>query len=185
MTLRAPRAFTAPGRAGFTLLELIVVAAVIAVLGSLIYVGVANLRERAQRAQCSANLRALAVAANNFIQQNGAWPQIPAAGPDESSEAYATAWIAALEPFGAPRKTWICPTIQGKLGNPDYLAAGNERVDYIATPFDDKPTTPHEWPRQPWFIETGDVHGYGNLMIFPDGSVSDLKTEMRNAGIGR
>ena len=37
--------------------------------------------------------------------------------------------------------------------------------------FDDKPTTPHKWPRQPWFIETANVHGNGNLIIFTDGSV--------------
>jgi len=30
--------------------------------------------------------------------------------------------------------------------------------------------------RQPWFIETGDVHGHGNLVNFADGSISDLRT---------
>jgi hypothetical protein len=42
--------------------------------------------------------------------------------------------------------------------------------------FDDKPTTPHQWPRQPWFAEVGDGHGHGNLIIFTDGSIGDLKT---------
>ena len=27
--------------------------------------------------------------------------------------------------------------------------------------------------RQPWFIETGDVHGNGNLIIFTDGSIAE------------
>jgi len=27
-----------------------------------------------------------------------------------------------------------------------------------------------------WFAEVGDVHGHGNLIIFTDGSISDLKT---------
>jgi len=85
-------------------------------------------------------------------------------------------WIATLKPFGPSEKSWICPTIQNLMQNPDYTKSENVRVDYIATPFDDKPTTPHQWPRQPWFIETGDVHGHGNLIIFTDGSITDLRT---------
>ena len=37
-------------------------------------------------------------------------------------------------------------------------------------------TTPHQWPRQPWFAEIGDVHGNGQLIIFTDGSISDVNT---------
>ena len=77
--------------------------------------------------------------------------------------------------FGVGAKVWICPTIQNLLRNPDYLEPANVRIDYMPMPFDDKPTTPHEWPRQPWFAERGDVHGSGNLIIFTDGSISDLK----------
>ena len=43
-------------------------------------------------------------------------------------------------------------------------------------PFDDKPMTPYQWPRQPWFVESADVHGQGQLIIFTDGSISDMKT---------
>jgi hypothetical protein len=39
--------------------------------------------------------------------------------------------------------------------------------------FDDKPTTPHQWPRQHWFLERANVHGNGNLIIFTDGSVGE------------
>jgi hypothetical protein len=41
-------------------------------------------------------------------------------------------------------------------------------------PFDDKPMTPHQWPRQPWFVENANVHGNGQLIIFTDGSIADL-----------
>jgi hypothetical protein len=91
----------------------------------------------------------------------------------------------ALQPFGVSRKTWICPTIQDLLRNPDYSRPENARADYFAMPFDDKPTTPHQWPRQPWFVETGDVHGNGNLIIFTDGSISDLKTVAGRQGSTR
>jgi hypothetical protein len=87
-----------------------------------------------------------------------------------------------LKPFGADQKTWICPTVQNLLGNPDLSDPANLRVDYAATTFDDKPITPHQWPKQPWFAEVGDVHGNGNLIIFTDGTISDLKTIAANAG---
>jgi type II secretory pathway pseudopilin PulG len=156
---------------------LLVVIVVIAILAALLIPVVSTMRARAQRVQCTANLRSLYVAAESYLQQNGSWPQI---GSDDNSDtaeqADASAWIAALAPFGPSQKTWICPTIQELLHNPDLSKPENGRVDYLATPFDEKPTTPHEWPKQPWFIETADVHGNGNLIIFTDGSISDLKT---------
>jgi hypothetical protein len=136
---------------------------------------------RAQRAQCTANLRNLYLAANLYVQQNGSWPQIGYGDSETAGQDYAKAWITALQPFGPTAKTWICPTIQNLLGNPDYMQPGNERSDYLVMNFDDKPTTPHRWPRAPWFVETGDVHGNGNLIVFTDGSISDVKTVAANA----
>ena len=164
------------GARGFTLLELGVVVLVIAILVAIIIPIVSKMRERAQRVKCANNLRNLGVAGNLYLQQHGSWPQIPAASAEVPGTDYATAWIAALEPFNAKRETWICPTIQNLMGNPDITDPENTRVDYIATPFDDKPITPAQWPRQPWFIERGAVHGNGNLIIFTDGSISDLGT---------
>jgi type II secretory pathway pseudopilin PulG len=159
----------------FTVLEVCIVVAIIAILATLMI--------PAQRFQCTANLRSLYISADLFVQQNGSWPQIPRT-TSTSSEDYAKAWIDALTPFGAPAKTWICPTMQGLLDQPDYWNPENVRIDYIPMPFDDKPTSPHEWPRQPWFIETGDVHGNGNLIVYTDGSISDLTTVLQSATSG-
>ena len=114
------------------------------------------------------------------------WPQFrPSGDSDQSWADFAKQWMAALAPHGPTPKTWICPTRQNMLGNPDYLEAGRQRVDYIPPPFDDKPTTPYDLgtpnrPGQtvplPWFVEAEDVHGNGNLVVFADGSVTDLKT---------
>jgi prepilin-type N-terminal cleavage/methylation domain-containing protein len=169
------------GVRAFSLIELLVVVGIIVILALLAIPVVSTLTARAQRAQCMANLKTLAVGANLYLQQNGSWPQIPPAGDAGDETEVAKAWVAALAPFRVPAKAWICPTIEQALGSPDYTKPGNERIDYIATPFDDKPTTPHEWPRQPWFIETGDVHGSGNLIIFTDGSISDLNTTLKTA----
>ena len=134
-----------------------------------------------QRVQCIANLRNLHVAAALYVQDNNQWPQIVSSADDEGDTSYAREWIAALAPYHLDKKSWICPTIQNLLGNPDYNSAGNERIDYFAMPFDDKPMTPFQWPRQPWFVESGDVHGHGQLIIFTDGGISDLKTVVAEA----
>jgi len=173
-------------RRGFTLLELVVVIAIVAILAVLAVPIVSNFRQRAQRVQCTANLKNLGVGANLYLQQNNdIWPQIPPPAAGGASEDYANAWFAALEPFSVTRKTWICPTIQSGLDNPDYSTPDVARIDYFATTFDDKPGTSHEWPKQPWFIETGNVHGNGNLILFTDGSISDLNTVVQSAGSGK
>ncbi len=161
---------------GFTLLELLIVFVIIGILAILLLPAISALRARAQRVQCMGNLRSLYTGTELFIQQNGSWPQIAMSDSDSAEDDYANAWIAALQSFGPTQKTWICPTIQNLLGNPDLSDPSNVRIDYVATSFDDKPTTPHQWPQAPWFAEVGDVHGHGNLIIFTDGSISDLRT---------
>lgn len=168
----------------FTIVELLVAIGVIAILAILLTTMLSSMPARAQRVQCMANLRSLYIAAESYIQQNGSWPQISISDDDSDAadQNYAKAWIDALRPFGPSEKNWICPTVQNLLGNPDYMKVENTRVDYIATPFDDKPMSPHQWLKQPWFIESGDVHGQGNLIIFADGSLSDLNTAKKQTG---
>lgn len=172
-------------RAAFSVMELLVVIAVIGILVVLVLPVVSSVRERAQRANCTANLKTLATGVNLYIQQNGNWPQMDQTTASGTDEQIADWWVHQLEPFRVSRKSWICPTIQNLLGNPDYNQPENARRDYLSTFFDNKPMTPFEWPTQPWFIESGDVHGNGNLMIFPDGSVSDLKTVVKQYGQGK
>ena len=156
----------------FTLLELLIVLTIIGILATLLIPVYGHMRARAQKVQCMANLRGLYVGTDLYVQKNGSWPQIFLKN-FTTGEDYANAWIGALEPFGVERRTWICPTIQELLHSPDYNNPALARIDYVSTGFDDKPTSPHQWPRQPWFIETGDVHGNGNLIIFTDGSIAE------------
>jgi prepilin-type N-terminal cleavage/methylation domain-containing protein len=162
------------GKAGFTLIELLTVVLIISILAVMLYPALSTMTSRAEKVKCMSNLRTLYYGANCYVQQNGYWPQVNPRLIQSKSADYARAWQTALSPFGISQVSWICPTVQRQLHNPDYTQPNNVRIDYLATPFDTKRMTPYLWPTQPWFLERGDVHGHGNLMIFTSGNIVEL-----------
>lgn len=160
-------------------MELMTVIVVIGILFLLIMPSYSFLRGRAERAKCVSNLHSLYAAASAYVTDQGAWPQIPV--DDIDDPAYSQAWIDAFTPYKISRVNWICQTIQKVLGDPPYEDAKHARIDYVGTPFDDKPESPRQWPNHPWFLERGNVHGDGNLIIFTNGQIKTLNEAKKDA----
>ncbi len=168
---------------GFTLLELSFVVLVIAILLMMIVGITDSMRARAEKSKCMGNLRGLYSGAACYVMDQGHWPQISPSLLAGDSKDYANLWIQALSPYGLSQQNWICPTQQRSLGDPDLTKKEAARVDYNATPFDDRPHTPYLWPTQPWFVEHAAEHDGGPLLIYTSGRVVTLEEAVRNRSI--
>jgi|LakMenEpi03Aug12_release.lakeMendotaPanAssembly.Ray.scaffolds.fasta_scaffold26947_7 prepilin-type N-terminal cleavage/methylation domain-containing protein len=92
------------GRAGFTLVELLVVITIIAMLMALLLPAVQNAREGGRRTQCMNNLFQMALAANRFNEQSGFLPGWRNRSPNPadvsgSSFVNTPSWPVPLLPF--------------------------------------------------------------------------------------
>jgi len=163
----APRAFT--------LVELLVVVAIVAILAALILPNFESILNRAQSIVCTAKLRNLWTSFSTQLNDGKGWPQIPA-GTEIGSIAEQQWWLSTTSnSMGLSQKDWNCPTISRMTGGGTNTQQ-TFLISYLPTLFDANPMSPTKWPRMPWFTESVGYHGIGNLSIRADGSVSPMTT---------
>lgn len=165
-------------RHAFTLMEVLTAIIVISILCLMLVTSFGFLRAKAERGGCVRNLQGLYAAATSYVTDNGSWPQISTI--DIEAPEFSKAWIEAFRPYGIGRPNWVCATVQTAMGNPPN-DPNEPRIDYFGTGFDDKPSSPWKWPTHPWFVERGDVHGDGNLIILTNGQVRSLSEMTKGA----
>ena len=105
---------------GFSLIELLVALAIVALLAALLSPAIASVIERGRSAKCVNNLRQIGIAVQNSIADNDyRYPVIetePPSLPPEYAGQSGTA-LEVLEPYGINRETLICPTDASTLRN--------------------------------------------------------------------
>jgi prepilin-type N-terminal cleavage/methylation domain-containing protein/prepilin-type processing-associated H-X9-DG protein len=175
---------------GFTLLEIIATVVVLGILATLCFPVVKGFRARAEGLKCASHLKGLGLGVQAYITDYRRWPQIApekrgglqSSALSDSAQAFAEKWIAALAPYGVDEATWRCPTVENQMkrqGKKEALQ--KKRIDYIPTTFDANPDSPTKWPRHPWFVERGSLHGTGPNILFGDGSVSNVNELFNSA----
>lgn len=151
---------------GYTFVEILVVAGIIALLSMIGFFGYGEYKKHAEKSQCMSQMRVIHQSLADYVGDQGYWPQPPMNVEEVTEENWFGWWVATLEPYNAPPEAWICPT--------DKVEAGEENVgqrgSYVATVFDTNPFTPYRW-NQPWLMERGDLHGKGAHIIFPRGEI--------------
>ncbi len=154
---------------GITLIEILVVVAVIAILAVIIFRVSGPLIQTATKAGCMSNMRSLHVSFETYLQDNGYWPQVPEKVSQSAPSEVEDYWLRTMDAYTGTRKVWLCPL----LARARVTSSTGEmlKMHYVPTRFDFNKSSPHRWPTQPWLIEMGNVHGHGALILFPDGSI--------------
>lgn len=153
---------------GFTITELIVAMAIVAILIALSVQGYGKFKRHAARAKCIGNMRVVHSGLNACWMDRNRWPQMPGEALTFDESRYFEWWIRVLEPYGVGEESWLCPSdiVLEKLKGKRDVHAGS----YLVTPFDGHQYSPVRW-NQPWLMERGDFHGQGAHIAMPDGSI--------------
>jgi type II secretory pathway pseudopilin PulG len=150
-----------------TLLEVLAVVGILAVLISLFFPALETIRPRVERVVCMNNLKNLRVAFSDYATSG--WPQIPE-GVELGSMEEQRFWVEKTQKeLGLPLKAWQCPTIRRAFHSEQEK--DRPLIHYLPTPFSAEPNKANTSTLMPWFIEIGDAHGEGNLMVRQNGTV--------------
>jgi prepilin-type N-terminal cleavage/methylation domain-containing protein/prepilin-type processing-associated H-X9-DG protein len=155
MTRTAPRS----GPAGFTLVELLVVLAIVAVLIGLLLPALHRVHDASARAQCANNLKRLALACQAYHDAHRAMPPavlMRRAGPDaitdptRAGENWGPNWLVLLLPYVGQGDLYrpVAASVRDYVATGDrgWRAVGTARVKLFECPADGGHETPWTFP---------------------------------------
>ncbi len=129
-----PFAISRALRAGFTLVELLVVVAIIGLLLAILVPAVQQSREAARSCQCQNRLRQLSLASLTFESDRGALPVGCLGCRDSSAQPRFRSWIAELLPFLDEQSVFDSIDTRRPVFGNDNLQAGQEIVTGLLCP---------------------------------------------------
>lgn len=112
-------------RRGFTLLELIVVIAIVAVLIALLFGGLSRARAGAERTGCASNLRQIGAALHAYAAENGGW--LPPGSRSNMGGTFSRILSAYTQPMKSATMAadiFYCPA-NVRLGSPPAAGYGS------------------------------------------------------------
>jgi prepilin-type N-terminal cleavage/methylation domain-containing protein/prepilin-type processing-associated H-X9-DG protein len=154
-------------RRGFTLIELLVVIAIIAVLIALLLPAVQAAREAAKRAQCVNNLKQLALAAHNYLDQNQVLPE-QCMWPSAVYNGWSNGWPLGMLPGLEQQPLYNAYNFSFNVYDMNNNTFINSTVGYVQLaallcPSDSSPRTNPPWGTLNYF---GNAGGPGQIRTF-------------------
>ncbi len=115
----------ATARHAFTLVELLVVVAVLALLAALLFPVFAQAREAGRRSSCASNLKQIGLCFAQYTQDNDGWIAPKSIG----TGTRVLAWPSLILPYAKNRQIFVCPS--ALIGN-DWSAPDPQFIDVAA-----------------------------------------------------
>ncbi len=166
----------APVRSGFSLIELLLTIALVAVLALMAFQGYGIFARKGENKACYEKLRAHGVALAGYLGDKHTWPQEPEGeeGKPVPENQLWEWWFTTMKPYGISEDYWFCPAELRELKKLEKEGKLNEKDDpspsYIPAKFPPGTSAPFDYPNQPWMWERQDFHGDGINKLMPGGS---------------